>query len=341
MKKLKPIICFLFLAGLISLGSAISAQNFYVEVIDRATYRPLANVEVKLERDNVTMVFHTSSTGQINENIPSGYYRLTVTRTGYITQVREEFRIRPHELTTLNIDMVREGTVEPDPDTPSPADEPDPDTDIDTDTITETAEPAKSRLPIRRAPAYDAPERTSFASIGYQGLNIQLFQVNLGYVVYNDIFAHLSLGFKKQGYTSDFFINPVQEYDITFFNALLGAGYQYDYPLAERYGLFAKPLLSAGIELINNNDLINNDDINLLMHFALKPELRAGMYYDKFGFYLGLSFTQWISSPFSQERIIIEKEGEDPDIGEKLKWGEDLFNKRKGFGLTTGIVINF
>lgn len=333
----------IILIGMPGIANMAIAQNFYIEVIDAGNYRPIDNARVELKADETNLVFFTNPGGRITNHVPIATYTIIVSHRLYETETTEGFRVRPHELNSLTVEMKRkpidsDPTRTPEPDTPTepattPAEEP--------REVTETKEKEETaRTPRIRRPeiSYDRPTRKMFVDLSVHGLNYRAFQISAGRTLIYDIFSSVSLTISKQDYKSDFFINPVETYDVLFIKLAVGGGYNYTYPLSNQMGLFATPSVSIGLEVVNN-DFIDNqtDNISFLMIAELKPELKLGFYYEMFGAYIGFDYSGNISSPFAQNFKVIHN----GETGEAIKWGDDLFRKRKGIGFTTGIVLNF
>ncbi len=318
------IVILLFLMCMPGLVSVAKAQNFMIEVIDASNYRTIDNARVELKANETNLVFFTDPGGRVTDHIPIAAYSITITHRFYETETIDRFRVRPHELNSITVKMNRKP---PEPDIHHGP-------DIGLDVVDASDDVHQGVI------TYQRPERRFFIDIGVHAVNYRAIQLSVGSNLFRDLFASLSITFSKQDYMSNFFVNPVREYDVLFFKTALGAGYNFTYPLNHQMGLFAVPSASVGIELANNKrgGFIENyvDDISYLMMVELKPELKIGMYYNRFGLYLGLDYSQWLSSPFDQNlRELYNGETE-----EAMNWGDDLFRKRKGVGFITGIVIS-
>lgn len=312
----------LFLLSFVLGFTTAFGQNLYIEVVDAETYRGIPDVKVELESQTSRMTFYTSPMGSLGENIPSGTYAITLSRTGYHTLVETNVRVGMYELTTLSLRMQRVDTTHERPDQ---ADR----TQAGEQHIEETTTTAGFRS--------RAVHRKGFLELGYQLGEISGLNVAFAYNLYRGVYLQMEYARSQQSYFSQFFEQEYQLYDIGFNSFLLGTGYHLEYAVFDIVTFFARPGLAYGVEMFTNSDHISHEDVNLVLSQMIKPGLKTGATFRNFGIYLGINYTAWISGATNQSGTGLYN----GQTMEQLKWDEDLFINRSGIGLSIGLNYFF
>ncbi len=302
---------FLFLVCIIApLGAAVG-QNLYIEVIDGVNYRRLPEVKIELESERSKITLYTLADGSIGENIPSDQYDLTLSRQGYQTQFMSGVLIQPHELTTLSFRLQPEDAAST---LSSPHQE----------TITDML-PEPSAIPT-----------TAFLGIGYQFLNINAFNLTFAYFLHSNFFAQIEYSRGQESYSSIFFADSRNK-SISFNNLTIGAGANFLLLNSANNAFFIRPSIAVGMEAFQNDNYFAQEDVDIVMQALIKPEIKTGYLFDRFGLFLGINYMQWILGPMNQERYgLFNSETE-----QQLSWNHDLFYDRGGIGLTVGLNVFF
>jgi hypothetical protein len=292
------------------------AQNLFIQITDKESYQPVADVRADLHSAQRTYTYYSSANGFINESVPEGIYTLRLSRPGYKDLVRENLQIRPFDVNRLSFDMER-GVNEPVIGGTDPTTNGGRIADNDPGTTTQR------------------PPRNWMFELGQQFGNISGTRIGAGYFVFRDIFLQASFNFSRQSYQSLFFKDPVEEYKLTFTKLSTMLGYEYSYPFGSnpKMGLIITPNVSLGMEAVYNNDFIDNSKVFMLMNPALNPALDVGLYYSIAAVFIRLDYAYWLGDAMNQERYTLEN----GITGRPMQWGEDLFHKRKGLGLQMGI----
>lgn len=302
---------FLFLLCVVAPLGVTMGQNLYIEVIDVVNYRRLPDVKIELESERSSITLYTLADGSIGENIPSGQYDLIVSRHGYQTQFRSGVIIQPFELTTLSFRLQPEDAAR-----------------THTDSQQET--PADARPQPLVVPS------TAFLGIGYQLLNINAFNLTFAYYLHSEFFAQIEYSRGQESYSSIFFTDS-RNVDISFNNLIIGVGANFILPHMAKDAFFVRPSIAVGMETFQNNNYFAQENVDFVMQALIKPELKAGYIYERFGLFLGINYMQWISGPMNQERKGLYNSQTD----QQLSWDNDLFYDRGGIGLTIGFNVFF
>ncbi len=318
----------MFFASLTFSLTAAFGQNLYIEVLDANTYRVIPDVKVELESETSKMTFFTSANGSVGENVPSGVYVVTLSHLMYHTFVQPEVIVRAHEMTTLSLKMERtEDAPEQPTHTPERRDR------------TEVAEPADRRQreaeTTTRTPATPI-YRKGFIEVGYQFGEINAIHGSLALSLHKGFFLKLEYANSQQSYANMFFDSD-QMYDIGFNNLLAGVGIHFESPTASGNSYFIRPGVLAGIEAFNNDNHIIHDDINFVLSYLVKPEIKAGLAFNNFGLFVGLNYTHWISGAMTQDGTGLYN----LQTEKQIIWNDDLFLDRAGIGAVIGLNIFF
>jgi hypothetical protein len=287
----------------------VSAQNFYIEILDAETYQPIQDVKVEMESASTKITFYSSPFGGVSDNVPAGVYTVTMTRSGYVSRQETNIRILAHELNTFTFRM-------------TPGED------------TGAGQSGRERI---RPPMVETtkPARRAFFDLGYQFGNIQGLQAGIGYYVFRDAWLRLAYARSSQKYTGEFFINPEQEYKVGFNKVWLGLGYDFVFPLNARMGFMASPGVLAGMEMASNKDFIAHESVDVMMTPSLLPQLNVGFYYIRFAVFVEANYSFWLMEPVTQDRFMIEN----GNNGKPVKWGDELFPGRKGLGIVAGLRL--
>lgn len=359
MKKKPSASTFWLSAMLFIFPFTVSAQNFFIEVLDASSFRPLPEVRVEVKSELATIVFFTSPNGEVTENIPSGLYDMTITREGYATQHRESIRVLSHELMTMTVylDPEEEGqretrtertdrttarerpartTTRERPDRTTTRERPDRTTTRERPDRTAERERRVREQPSDRDVSGAALATKAFLEVSGQMVGIQYFGAGFGYYFTPGLYAKLSHVYGKQSYSSDFFASDDAQ-DIGFHNSMIGLGYTYRSPLSNMMGLAFDLDVAYGAEFLNSNNVVSSDQVNMMINQVARPGVKIGFYYSRFTLFLGVNYSVWVLDPFSQSFSVLRAE----DDNQPLKWDADLFDGRGGLGVLGGIRIGF
>ena len=305
------------MAVLLVSGQIVCGQNLYIEILDAANYRSLANVRVELKSSQANITFYSSPRGEVIENVPSGFYSVTFSRSAYETQYLDEVEIKSQEVTSLSIFMRAEAG------SPSGRESDDEQQDKIPD------DSGRSLTVIR-------PANKSFVDAFVQTGNIQSLQAGFGLFIFKELYSKITYSYSRQSYASNFF-ETTQDYSLSFSNLSFALGYEYGYPITNSFGILINPEIHLGMEFLNSQSFIGQENVSFIMNPLLRPGVTAGLYYNSLSLFAGFNYSQWISQPMTHERYGLY--ANDSDL--PLSWNEDLFPGRKGLGMLLGIRLGF
>lgn len=303
---------------LLTISGLGRSQNFFIEITDKETYKPVPEVRLDLHSPQRNLTFYSSVDGFINESVPAGTYTLELSREGYQELVVENVQIRAFDVSRYSFKMnALPKVIVTEDDTLKKNDDI---VIIDKDTINNVAE---------RRP------RNLVFELGQQFGNIQGTGIGVGYFFYRDVFLLASLHTGRQSYQSLFFKDPTEAYKLRFSSLSTMLGYEYTYPFKKNpgMGLTLTPSVSLGMEGVYNSDFIDNSRVFLLMNPALNPALDVGFYYSIAAVFIRIDYIQWLGDAMNQERNVLEN----GITGQSMRWGNDLFHEREGFSLQLGV----
>jgi len=285
-----------------------SAQRIALEILDAATYRPVADAEVVFKSAFTMMTFHSSPDGSVIANVPQGEYSITVSRLGYEEKVMEGVVARMDQITRLEVLLKMKET---------------------TTTVTSRETTRPGTLPAPVVP------RNFFMDIGGQIGNINAANIGVGYYFIPEAFIMLNYAFSRQQYSSLFFINRDENYRINFNRVSLKSGIDFGFKVINDIGLQFNPHMNIGFERANNKDLIDNDRIEYIMSYSFIAGMDIGVTYSRAVFYVGYNHAFWMFAAMNQERTPLEN----GITGETARWADDLFPGRKGRNIRIGVKL--
>lgn len=215
----------------------------------------------------------------------------------------------------------------------------------------------KAKLPQRKPKSvFEAPKIHIMPSYKYG--NIISWSGSFGYYlagisesISNDLYIETDYNFSKQSYSSDFFIDPKENYELTFHSIFFGVGYNfellnssYSYKFRNLIGshnkrtvLFLTPQFKIGYEFTDGSEIMFDQNIDLMYAFAYRPGLRTGLRVNKISYVVGLDYTFWNSMTNVTQGKILVVDGDE----KFLSWDEDLFRNRNGIQIYLGVLFSF
>lgn len=316
MRKIS-LIPFYLMAVLLVSGQIVCGQNLYIEILDVANYRSLANVRVELKSAQANITFYSSPRGEVIEYVPAGFYSVTFSRSAYETQYLEEVEIKSQEVTSLSIFMRADAS---------------PPSGREAYEERQVKIPDDSDIPI----SIKRPANKAFVDAFLQTGNIQSLQAGFGLFIFRELYSKITYSYSRQTYASNFF-ETTQDYSLSFSNLSFALGYEYGYPITNSFGILINPEIHLGMEFLNSQSAIGQENVSYIMNPLFRPGVTAGLYYNSLSLFAGFNYSQWISQPMTHERYGLY----DNDSDLPLSWNEDLFPGRKGLGILLGIRLGF
>ncbi len=177
--------------------------------------------------------------------------------------------------------------------------------------------------------------RTAYVDLGFQYGGIQALNAGVG-LAYNDIMFSVNYGRSQQGYKSTFFRSSTTQ-TVVFNQLMVGLGYNYVINTKiGNAGVFINPFLQGGVEFADNNRLLNNNSINHIKNYFIRPQLLIGVNIQRFDFFAGTTYSAWLTPGMTDKRYgMVQGTTE-----KKIYWSEDLFKGREGFAVIVGARIH-